>query len=201
MFRDPPFFLALRKHVIPFLKTYPFVKIWHAGCATGEEAYSMAILMNEAGLQGRYRIYATDVNEAVLEKAKEGIYPLADMQRFTYNYQKSGGTMPFSDYYTAHYDRAIFMSALKKDIVFSQHNLVIDHNFGDMHLVLCRNVMIYFKQALKDRCLGLFDQCLQAGGFLCVGTKETLSRNALVSHYEEFVPPLRIYQKSYAARY
>lgn len=197
MFRDPAFFKAVREQVAPFLKTYPFVKIWHAGCATGEEAYSMAILLNEEGMAGRYRIYATDINETVLQNAGEGIIPMAGMQRFTRNYQKSGGSASFADYYTARYDRAILSAALKKDIVFAPHNLAVDGEFGEMNMVLCRNVMIYFKPALKERCLQLFDSSLLPGGFLCLGLKETLEKRKIGERYAEVAPPLRIYRKRY----
>ena len=197
MFRDPAFFKAVREQVVPFLKTYPFVKIWHAGCATGEEAYSMAILLNEEGMAGRYRMYATDINETVLQKASEGIIPMAEMQRFTRNYQKSGGSASFADYYTARYDRAILSAALKKDIVFAPHNLAVDGEFGEMNMVLCRNVMIYFKPALKERCLQLFDSSLLPGGFLCLGLKETLEKRKIGERYTELAPPLRIYRKRY----
>jgi chemotaxis protein methyltransferase CheR len=197
MFRDPAFFKAFRSQVVPFLKTYPFVKIWHAGCATGEEAYSMAILLNEEGMTGHYRMYATDINEAVLQRAAEGIVSLADMQKFTRNYQKSGGTGSFADYYTARYDRAVLSGALKKDIVFAPHNLATDAEFGEMHVVLCRNTMIYFKPALKERCLRLFDSSLLPGGFLCVGLKETLEEKSVADHYQEHVPGTRIFRKRY----
>lgn len=197
MFRDPAFFRTVREQVIPFLKTYPFVKIWHAGCASGEEAYSMAILLNEEGMAGRYRMYATDIDEVVLQKAAEGVMPMAEMQRYTRNYQKSGGTASFADYYTARYDRAILAAHLKKDIVFAPHNLVADAAFGEMNMVLCRNVMIYFKAALKERCLQLFDSSLLPGGFLCLGLKETLEKKAIGGHYQELVPTMRIYRKRY----
>ena len=197
MFRDPAFFRALRAQVVPFLKTYPFVKIWHAGCATGEEAYSMAILLNEEGMSGHYRMYATDINEAVLQRAAEGIVGLADMQRFTRNYQKSGGIGSFADYYTARYGRAVLSGTLRKDIVFAPHNLAADSEFGEMHVVLCRNTMIYFKPALKERCLRLFDSSLLSGGFLCVGLKETLEGKSVGSRYQELVPGLRIFRKRY----
>jgi chemotaxis protein methyltransferase CheR len=197
MFRDPAFFLALREQVAPFLKTYPYIKIWHAGCASGEEAYSMAILLQEAGLRGRYRLYATDINESVLDKARDGIFPIKAMQASTRNYQKSGGTASFADYYTAHYDHAMLMSALKENLTFAQHNLVTDGRFGDMHLVICRNVMIYFKPALKERCLRLFDSCLLPGGFLCLGMKERLDFRELSRQYEEIASRTSIYRKRY----
>ncbi len=197
MFRDPAFFQALRDTVVPFLKTYPFVKVWHAGCATGEEAYSMAIVLKEAGLTGRYRMYATDINEAVLEKAKQGIFPLKSMRDYTRNYQRSGGLAAFSDYYTARYDNAVLNADLRNDIVFSPHSLVLDGEFGEMHLILCRNVMIYFKRELKERCMALFDRSLVPGGFLCLGTKETLDGKRLAPQYEDLVPRLSVYRKRY----
>lgn len=197
MFRDPAFFKAIREQAIPFLKTYPFVKIWHAGCASGEEAYSMAILLNEEGMAGRFRMYATDIDEAVLQKAAEGVMPMAEMQKFTRNYQKSGGLASFADYYTARYDRAILSASLKKDIVFAPHNLATDAEFGEMNMVLCRNVMIYFKPALKERCLSLFDNSLLPGGFLCLGLKESLERKRIGERYEELVRFMRIYRKRY----
>lgn len=198
MFRDPEFFAALRDKVVPYLKTYPFVKIWHAGCATGEEAYSMAIVLTESGMAGRYRMVATDINETVLQRAKEGIFPLKAMQDYTRNYQKSGGQAAFSDYYTARYEHAIFNSDLKDNIVFSPHNLVLDSEVGEMNLILCRNVMIYFKPVLKERCIALFDSCLLSGGFLCLGTKETLDGKLLSPRYEDVAPRLSIYRKRYA---
>lgn len=197
MFRDPAFFKTIREQVIPFLKTYPFVKIWHAGCASGEEAYSMAILLNEEGMAGRFRMYATDIDEAVLQKAAEGVMSMAEMQKFTRNYQKSGGLASFADYYTARYDRAILSASLKKDIVFAPHNLATDAEFGEMNMVLCRNVMIYFKPALKERCLSLFDNSLLPGGFLCLGLKESLERKKIGERYEELVRFMRIYRKRY----
>lgn len=201
MFRDPLFFKAVREQVVPFLKTYPFVKIWHAGCATGEEAYSMAILLHEEGLAGRYRMYATDINESVLQRAAEGVLSIGDMQRFTRNYQKSGGKRSFADYYTARYDRAILAAELRKDIVFAPHNLAVDAEFGEMHVVLCRNVMIYFKAALKERCLRLFDNSLLPGGFLCLGMKENLERRMPGERYAEIAPGTRIYRKHYDRAY
>jgi chemotaxis protein methyltransferase CheR len=197
MYRDPTFFAAIREEVIPFLKTYPFVKIWLAGCATGEEVYSMAILLHEAGMQGHYTMYATDINEHVLQQAKEGVFPLRLMRNYTQNYQQSGGTASFVDYYTAAYDRAIFMAALKRDIVFSQHNLASDGPPGEMHLILCRNVMIYFKPVLKERCIALFDSCLLPGGFLCLGAKETLEGKRPPHRYENIANRLSIFRKTY----
>lgn len=200
MFRDPSFFKAIREHVVPHLKTYPFVKIWHAGCATGEEAYSMAILLLEEGLKGRFRIYATDINGEVIRKAQDGIYPLQEMQRFTRNYLHAGGTGSFSDYYTARYDHAILSPSLRENIVFAAHNLAVDAEFGEMNLILCRNVMIYFKQILKERVLGLFDCSLVPGGFLCLGTKESLDHRKISDRYESITPKMQIYRKRYAKK-
>ena len=197
MFRDPAVFKAIREQVVPHLRTYPFIKIWHAGCATGEEAYSMAILLDEEGLKGRYRIYATDINPDVLAKAQRGIFPLKEMKTFTQNYQKGGGKSTFSDYYTADYDHAILMPSLRESMVFASHNLAIDGEFGEMQMVLCRNVLIYFKQSLKDRAFGLFHSCLSPGGFLCLGTKETIEGRSLAAQYHEVVPRSRIYRKRY----
>jgi len=200
MFRDPAFFKAVREYVVPYLKTYPFVKIWHAGCSNGEEAYSMAILLLEEGLKGRFRIYATDINEEVIRKAQAGIYPLQDLQHFTRNYQHAGGTGSFSDYYTARYDHAILSPALRENIVFAAHSLAVDSDFGEMNLILCRNVLIYFNPPLKDRVLGLFDSSLVPGGFLCLGTKESLDRREIYGRYEAITPRLQIYRKKYAKK-
>jgi chemotaxis protein methyltransferase CheR len=200
MFRDPSFFTAIREQVVPHLMTYPFIKIWHAGCSTGEEAYSMAILLHEAGLKGHFRIYATDINEEVIHKAQKGIYPLQEMQRFTRNYQHSGGTGSFSDYYTARYDHAILSPSLQENIVFAAHNLTVDTNFGEMNLILCRNVMIYFKQPLKERVLSLLDTSLIPGGFLCLGTKESLDHRHISGRYEAIAPRMQIYRKRYAKK-
>jgi chemotaxis protein methyltransferase CheR len=197
MFRDPQFFKAVRENVVPYLKTYPFVKIWVAGCAAGEEAYSMAMLLHEEGLEGHCRIYATDINQKVLQQAKEGIYPLERMQRFTQNYQKAGGMRTFADYYTARYDHAILTQKLRDAIVFASHNLIVDAGLGEMHMILCRNLLIYFQPTLKERVLGLFDANLCSGGFLCLGLKETLSGRTLASRYKETVHRMRIYKKEY----
>ncbi|NTV13590.1 MAG: protein-glutamate O-methyltransferase CheR [Desulfobulbaceae bacterium] len=197
MFRDPQFFKDLREKVVPHLKTYPFSKIWVAGCAAGEEAYSLAIVLSEEGLAGRYRIYATDINETVLHQAGAGIYPLEKMRQFTQNYQKAGGKRDFADYYTARYDRALLAEELKKDIIFAVHNLTVDAGLGEMQLLLCRNLLIYFKAPLKERVLGLFDDSLSNGGFLCLGLKETLSGRGISARYQEVAPGTRIYRKQY----
>ena len=198
MFRDPQVFRLIRHQVVPHLKTYPFVKIWHAGCAGGEEVYSMAILLEEEGLAGRFRIYATDIDRRALQKAKDGIYPVREMRQFTRNYRESGGTRPFSDYYTACYDHALLSPALREHVVFAAHNLASDSDFGEMHMVFCRNVLIYFQESLKKRALDLFHQSLVPGGFLCLGTKETLAWGAMAPHFKEIAAHSRVYRKRYA---
>src|SRR5581483_4083893 len=150
MFRDPSFYLAFREQVVPMLRTYPFTRIWCAGCSTGEEVYSLAILLQEEGLYERTRIYATDINENVLQTAREGVFPLAKMQQYTQNYLNGGGTLDFSQYYVAAYDHAQFSKSLTENVVFAQHNLAMDRSFNEFNLILCRNVMIYFDKALQD---------------------------------------------------
>ncbi|CAN7671577.1 protein-glutamate O-methyltransferase CheR [Pseudoduganella sp. LjRoot289] len=199
MFRDPAFFLALREEVVPHLRTYPHARIWVAGCAGGEEVLSLAILLREAGVGGQCRIYATDLNESVLERARQGMFELRDMQRYTRNYQQAGGSAAFSDYYVARYGRALFDPALLRNVVFAAHNLATDADFSEMQLILCRNVMIYFKPALKERLLALFDGCLTPGGFLCLGTKETLDQRGIAPRYREVAAPNRIYRKQYGS--
>jgi len=195
MYRDPHFYRALRKNVIPILKTYPYIKIWHAGCATGEEVYSTAIFLKEEGLLNKSIIYATDINEVVLKKAKEGIYPIDKIKNYTVNYQKSGGRESFGSYYTARYDAAIMNKSLKKNIVFAQHNLATDGEFGEMHLIMCRNVLIYFDDDLENRVFGLFKQSLVRQGFLCLGSKESLKFSPYSKCFEEFLPDEKIYRK------
>lgn len=185
MFRDPTFYLALRQRVVPLLKTYPFVRVWNAGCSTGEEVYSLAILLQEEGLYERARIYATDVDESVVTKAQEGIFPLSSMQKYTTNYIKAGGTKSFSEYYTAHYDNTILSPSLKENIVFSQHNLATDGCFNQFHLIVCRNVMIYFNKSLQQRVLDLFCDSLEKLAVLALGRKESL---ALMPQDEQFNP-------------
>lgn len=195
MFRDPLFYKALRKSVLPILKTYPYIKIWHAGCSTGEEVYSMAILLKEEGLLDKALIYATDVNEKVLKKAKEGIYPIDRIKEYTTNYQMSGGKASFADYYVAKYDAVIMDKSLKKNLVFSQHNLVTDGVFGEMHLIICRNVLIYFNKELQNSVISLFDESLIRKGLLCLGSKESLRFSKHVDHFSELVAKQKIYQK------
>jgi chemotaxis protein methyltransferase CheR len=195
MYRDPSFYKAFREKVVPVLRTYPFVRLWHAGCSTGEEVYSMAILLEEEGLYDRARIYATDINEVVLQTAKSGIYPVEKMQEYTQNYIRAGGTRSFSDYYVAKYDAAIFSSALTRNVVFSQHNLVTDRSFAEFNVILCRNVMIYFDRKLQDRVHSLFYESLVQLGFLGLGSKESLRFSKFESCYEEVDARDKIYRR------
>lgn len=195
MFRDPGFYRAIREKVIPYLKTYPFIKIWHAGCATGEEVYSIAIVLKEEGLYDRATIFATDFNNAALAKGKEGIYSLENIKQYTLNYQDAGGTSSFSEYYHAQYDSVIMDQSLKKNITFANHNLVTDNTFSEMHLILCRNVLIYFNKTLQDRVLRLFHDSLIHGGFLCLGTKESRRFSDVTGDYKRIDNKQKIYQK------
>jgi chemotaxis protein methyltransferase CheR len=174
MFRDPPFYKSLRENVIRRLATYPFIKIWIAGSSTGEEVYSVAILLKENGLLERSVIYATDINQRSLQTAKEGIYHLKNMKRYTSNYIKAGGQHSFSDYYIAKYDSVLLDRSLRQNIVFSVHNLAIDRSFNEFQLILCRNVLIYFNQQLQSRVVDLFYESLCPLGFLALGNKESL---------------------------
>ncbi|MDM8526572.1 CheR family methyltransferase [Anaerolineales bacterium HSG24] len=194
MFRDPWFYDTLQKEVFPFLKTYPFINIWHAGCATGEEVYSLAILLKESNLYDRAHIYATDFNDRALQKAKDRIYPLERMKDYSTNYQKSGGKFSLSDYYHAQYDAVIFDAALQKNITFANHNLATDGVFSEMHLVLCRNVLIYFNRDLQNRVLSIFRDSLCYNGFLCLGSKETLDFSGVRNSFIEVARKERIYQ-------
>ncbi|HEY0827813.1 MAG TPA: protein-glutamate O-methyltransferase CheR [Bacilli bacterium] len=195
MFRDPEFFSELRDKVIPLLKTYPFVKIWHAGCATGEEVYSMAILLKEEGFYDRVQIYATDINQESIKTAQEGIYSLENIRKFTSNYNMSGGQTSFSDYYFAKYQMAKMNEDLKRNIVFSSHNLATDHAFGEMHLIICRNVLIYFDQILQNKVLNLFNHSLIHRGFLCLGSKESMESMECRGDYETLSAKWRIFRK------
>jgi chemotaxis protein methyltransferase CheR len=174
MFRDPGFYTAFRERVVPVLRTYPFLRFWHAGCSTGEEVYSMAILLEEEDLYDRARLYATDINEVTLHRARTGIYALERMQEYTQNYLKAGGTRSFSEYYTARYDHALFTPALRRNIVFSQHNLVTDRSFAEFNVILCRNVMIYFDRDLQNRVHQLFYDSLPVYGILALGSNESM---------------------------
>ncbi|PKP34251.1 MAG: chemotaxis protein CheR [Bacteroidetes bacterium HGW-Bacteroidetes-17] len=195
MFRDPSFYKNVREEIIPILKTYPFIKIWHAGCSSGEEVYSMAILLMEEGLYDRTQIYATDFNHQILRKAKEGIYPISKIKEFTANYQKSGGTKSFSDYYMAKYESVIFNNELKKNIIFADHNLVTDKAFAEVHMIVCRNVLIYFNKDLQNQVLKLFTASLLPGGYLCLGTKETIRFSEANIYYHTIIDNEKIFKK------
>ena len=195
MFRDPTFYLAMRKTVVPILRTYPFIRIWSAGCSTGEETYSLAILLQEEGLLDRTRIYATDINEAVLMRAKEGVFPLEKMKGYTENYLAAGGTRAFSEYYVAGYEGARFDRSLMSNIVFSRHNLVSDRSFNEFHAIICRNVMIYFDAVLQDKVHDLFAESLVRFGVLVLGQKESISLTSHATEYEPLDHPERIYRK------
>ncbi len=198
MFRDPDFFHAIRTEVIPFLKTWSHIRIWNAGCSTGEEVYSMAILLKEEGLYDRVQIYATDFNQSSLDQAKAGIYRTEQMKKYARNYQNSGSTKAFSDYYYAEHDMAILDSDLKKNIIWANHNLVTDSDFAEMHMILCRNVMIYFDKQLQNRVHDLFHNCLVNGGVLCLGSKETIQFSSHERAYEAISKQHKIYKKKYA---
>lgn len=195
MFRDPEFYQVLREKVVPYLGTYPFVKAWAAGCATGEEVYSLAIVLKEEGLYERTTLFATDFNDAALRKAEEGIYPLKDIRQYTANYQHAGGTRSFADYYHAQYDSVIMDQSLRANITFANHNLATDGVFGEMHIVFCRNVLIYFDRDLQDRVLALLAGSLNRGGFLCLGNKETLEYSTVQGQFKVVDAEQRIYQK------
>lgn len=197
MFRDPHFYLSIRKQVIPSLKQVPFIKIWHAGCSTGEEVYSMAILLKEEGLYERTQIYATDMNQVVLKQAKEGIYTINRLRQYTENYQKAGGLEAFSNYYDAHYDHVVMDNSLKTNILFSDHNLATDGVFGEMNLIMCRNVLIYFTRALQDRVIKLFSDSLCSGGFLCLGSKESIRFSTYSDTFEDIAKEEKIYRKKF----
>ena len=195
MFRDPSYFLALRQEVIPFLKTYPSLKLWIAGCSTGEEVYSMAILLKEEDLLDRTIIYATDINPESLEKARKGVFALQHLQTYTSNYQKAGGTRAFSDYYTAAYNAALFDRSLIENVTFADHSLATDSVFAETHLISCRNVLIYFNKNLQDRAFGLFHDSLCHRGFLGLGSKESLDFSSYANRFESFVRRDRIFRK------
>lgn len=195
MFRDPEYFASIRNKIIPRLRTYPFIRIWIAGCGSGEEVYSLAILLEEEGLLSHSRIYATDINDVVLKQAKEGIYPIGKMQEYSTNYQKSGGSRSFSEFYTANYDRAVFRQSLKEHIVFAQHNLVTDGPFNTFNLVLCRNVLIYFNDALTERVLRLLQTSVEMFGFLGLGVKESLQFTQVEKDFEVVDSTNKLYKK------
>ncbi len=195
MFRDPSFYRSLRKEVIPLLRTYPFIKVWLAGCATGEEAYSIAILLQEEGMLEKATIFATDINGNALVRAQKGIYPLKQVRGYTENYQGTKPLCSFGRYYYADQKHIIMDRVLKNKITFAHHNLVSDQVFGEMHLILCRNVMIYFNNKLQERVLKLFDQSLIRGGFLCLGNRESLRSFRLSEQYGRLDAGNRIYRK------
>jgi chemotaxis protein methyltransferase CheR len=195
MFRDPVFYREFRTLVVPLLRTYPFIRIWHAGCSTGEEVYSMAILLEEEGLLDRARIYATDINVVVLQQARAGIFPLIRMQEYTENYIKAGGKRSFSEYYTAKYDGALFSPSLTRNVVFSQHNLVTDRSFAEFNVILCRNVLIYFDATLQNRVHALFYDSLAMFGILALGSKESLRGSEYEPCYERLHPREKLFRK------
>ena len=196
MFRDPAFFSALRREVVPLLREQPFTRIWCAGCSTGEEVYSLAILLEEEGLYEQSRIYATDINEYALEAARAGIVPLDRMQRYTENYIRAGGTRDFSEYYVAAYDAARFNADLLGNVVFAQHNLATDRAFSDFHLVICRNVLIYFDTPLQDRVIELFGDSLGDAGVLGLGRRETVAFSSAAGRFETLAADERIFRKA-----
>lgn len=195
MFRDPDFFRSLRENIVPKIRTYAYYKIWLAGCATGEEVYSLAILLHEEGLLDRCQIYATDFNQKVLEIAKEGVYQKSDIEQYERNYQLSGGKKKLSDYYTSLYGSVKFHKELSNHIVFADHNLVTDSVFADANLILCRNVLIYFEKTLQEKVLGLFYESLLPSGILCLGTKESLKFSAYGKLFKEIDEQLKIFKK------
>jgi chemotaxis protein methyltransferase CheR len=195
MFRDPTFYVSFRRNVVPLLRTYPFTRLWCAGCSTGEEVFTLAILLHEEGLYERARIYATDINEHVLATAREGVFPLDRMQLYTQNYIRGGGTRDFSEYYVAAYDGARFSQALTENVVFAQHNLAMDRSFNEFNVILCRNVMIYFDKALQEHVHDLFYESLERFGILALGHKESIGFTRYVDRYGEIDLDERIYRK------
>ncbi len=195
MFRDPSFYNAFRAKVVPQLRTYPFTRIWVAGCSTGEEVYSLAILLREEGVYDRARIYATDINESVLDRARTGVFPLEKMREYTQNYIKAGGTQAFSEYYLAKYDGAQFQRSLIDNVVFAQHNLVSDRSFNEFNVIVCRNVMIYFDRVLQDRVHELFYDSLMTFGVLGLGHKESIRFSPHADSFEELDPAEKLYRK------
>jgi chemotaxis protein methyltransferase CheR len=200
MFRDPEFYNYLREEVFETLRTFPFIKIWHAGCSTGEEVYSLAIMLKEAGLYDRCQIYATDFNDSVLKIAESGIYPLHDIREYTKNYQTAGGKRSFSDYYDADNHNVILDQSLKEKIVFANHNLVSDGVFGEINLIMCRNVLIYFNKDLQDKVFKLFEESLCQGCFMCLGSKETLKFSKFDEKFDSVSEKHKVYKKKYCVK-
>ena len=196
MFRDPIFFKSLRENVLPHLKTYPLIRIWHAGCSTGEEVYSLAILLKEEGLLERTLLYATDINQHVLESAQSGAFSIENMTEYTRNYIKSGGKKDFSSYYSAKYGKAIFSSELKNRMVFSTHNLVTDQSFNEFNLIVCRNVLIYFNPLLQNKVVNLFNDSLSESGHLALGSKESIRSTTIESNFKNVDIKQKIWQKN-----
>jgi chemotaxis protein methyltransferase CheR len=195
MFRDPGFYAAFREKVVPLLRTYPFTRIWIAGCSSGEEVYSLAIVLDEEGVLDRTRIYATDINEAVLERARLGVFALDKMQDYTHNYLEAGGSRAFSEYYLADYDGAVFDRRLVENAVFAQHNLVSDRAFNEFHVIVCRNVMIYFDRPLQERVFRLFHESLARFGVLALGQKETIRLSGFADSYAELDGRNKLWRK------
>jgi chemotaxis protein methyltransferase CheR len=195
MFRDPEFYKSLKTNIIPKLKTYAYFKVWHAGCATGEEVYSIAILLKEEGLLERCQIYATDFNRKVLEIAKEGVYQKSEIEQYEKNYVLSGGQGKLSDYYKSRYGSVIFEKSLSSKVVFADHNLVTDNVFAEVNLILCRNVLIYFEKSLQDQVIGLFYKSLVSGGILCLGTKESIKFSGYEKLFDVVDEKQKIYKK------
>lgn len=195
MFRDPSFYAAFREKAVPLLRTYPFSRVWVAGCSTGEEVYSLAIMLDEEGINERTRIYATDINEAVIERARLGVFPLDKMQEYTQNYIRAGGKRAFSEYYSAAYDGAQFDRSLIRNVVFAQHNLVSDRSFNEFHAIVCRNVMIYFDRSLQEKVHALFHESLATFGVLALGHKESIKFTRFADRYDELDAEERLYRK------
>jgi len=200
MFRDPWFFLALREKVFPFLRTFPFINVWQAGCATGEEVYSLAIMLKEEGLYKRTHIYATDFNDGALAIARNRIYPIEKVKEYSSNYQKAGGRRSLADYYQARYDSIIIDPSLQENITFANHNLAVDGVFAEVHLILCRNVLIYFNQALQNRVFSIFRDSLCYNGFLCLGSKESVRFSQVQANFNDFSSQEKIYQSKFKKR-
>ncbi len=195
MFRDPEFYVAFQQEIMPILKTYSYTRFWIAGCSTGEEVYSLAILLHESGLYNRCRIYATDVSEAVVDRAKAAIFPLSEMQEYTRSYQQAGGNSLFSEYYTSDHNSVIFRPFLKENLVFGVHNLVSDASFNEFHVIFCRNVMIYFNRSLQERVHRLFYDSLITFGYLGLGRSESIRFSSLAKHYKTISVKNRLYCK------
>lgn len=195
MFRDPSFFLAFRTKVVPLLRNFPAIRIWHVGCATGEEVLSMAILLHEEGLYKKTRLYATDISEGALDQARKAMMPLNKMKNYTKNYLEAGGTSAFSEYYVARESCAAFHSFLTENVVFAQHNLATDQSFNEFHVIICRNVMIYFNKSLQNRVLHLLHESLSASGFLGLGSKEGIQFTDIANYYEEVDSDEKLYRK------